>query len=268
MAGEVIGINTAIYSPSGGSIGIGFSVPSNLARNVVAQLAQFGRTRRGWLGVNIQQVTPEIAESIGLGSARGALVAGIAGGGPAERARMNNGDVVLRFDGQEIREMRTLPRIVSETPIGREVPVVVWRDGREVTLQVTVGELPEDPRIAGTTPPAQPERQVVDLPNFGIRVAQITPELRDRFRIPDNRNGVVVVEVTPNSPAAERGVQPGDLITEVAQQTVGNVAELQERIEGVRRANRSTVLMLFEGQQGPRWVPLPLAGQPGRAPGE
>ena len=269
MAGEVVGINTAIFSPTGGSIGIGFAIPSNLATNVVAQLREFGRTRRGWLGVRIQQVTDEIAESVGLtGGPRGALVAGVNEGGPADRARLQNGDIVLRFDGTEIREMRTLPRIVADTPIGKQVPVVVWRAGRELTLMATVGELPEETQQAAATPgPQDRGGRPVEVPGLGIRVASITPELRERFSLSAEAKGVVIVEVTPNSPAAERGIRAGDVVVEVQQEAVATPQELQERIDRARQAGRRNVLMLIEGQQGLRWVPLPATPPAGRAPG-
>jgi serine protease Do len=270
MAGEVVGINTAIFSPTGGSIGIGFAIPANIATNVVAQLREFGRTRRGWLGVRIQQVTDEIAESVGLqGGPRGALVAGVNEGGPADRARLQNGDIVLRFDGTEIREMRTLPRVVAETPIGKQVPVIVWRSGREQTLTATVGELPEETQQAAATPgPQDRGGRPVEVPGIGIRVASITPELRERFNLSAEARGVVIVEVTPNSPAAERGIRAGDVVVEVQQEAVATPAELQERIDRARQAGRRNVLMLIEGQQGLRWVPLPAAPQGGnRAPG-
>lgn len=270
MAGEVVGINTAIFSPTGGSIGIGFAIPSNIATNVVAQLREFGRTRRGWLGVRIQQVTEEIAESVGLPDGpRGALVAGVNEGGPADRARLQNGDIVLRFDGHEIREMRTLPRVVAETPIGKQVPVVVWRAGRELTLTATVGELPEDTQQAAATPgPQDRGGRPVELPGIGMRVASITPELRERFGLSAEAKGVVVVEVLPNSPAAERGIRAGDVVVEVQQEAVSTPAEVQQRIDRARQAGRRNVLMLIESQQGLRWVPLPAAPQGGnRAPG-
>jgi serine protease Do len=269
MAGEVVGINTAIFSPTGGSIGIGFSIPSNIATNVVAQLREFGRTRRGWLGVRIQQVTDEIAESVGLtGGARGALVAGVNEGGPADRARLQNGDIVLRFDGTEIREMRTLPRVVADTAIGKQVPVVVWRSGREQTLTATVGELPEETQQAAATPgPQDRGGRPVEVPGLGLRVSSITPELRERFTLSAEAKGVVVVEVAPNSPAAERGIRAGDVVVEVQQEAVATPAELQERIDRARQAGRRNVLMLIEGQQGLRWVPLPATPPAGRAPG-
>jgi serine protease Do len=260
MAGEVVGINTAIYSPSGGSIGIGFAIPSNLAQNVITQLRDHGRTRRGWLGVRIQGVTDEIAESVGLtGGGRGALIAGINEGGPADQGRMQSGDIVLRFDGTEIREMRNLPRIVADTPIGKQAPVVVWRDGAERTLTVTVGELPEDQQQAAATPgPQDRGGRTTDVPGTGMKVSAITPELRERFSLREDQRGVVITEVAQGSPSAERNIRPGDVIVEVSQEAVATPAEVLERVERARGANRRNVLMLIESTQGGlRWVPLP-----------
>ena len=153
MDGEVIGINTAIYSPSGGSIGIGFAIPANAAKVVVAQLKDFGRAKRGWLGVQIQQVSPDIAEGVGLHTPHGAMVAGVSDNGPAAAAKIRGGDIILKFNGQEVKEMRTLPRIVAETEIGKSVPVVLWRDGKEVTVQASIAELPDDVQQASATVP-------------------------------------------------------------------------------------------------------------------
>jgi serine protease Do len=268
MRGEVVGINTAIYSPTGGSIGIGFSIPSNLARGVARQLADAGRVRRGWLGVNIQQVTDEIAESLGLrGGARGALISRAIEGGPAATAGLRSGDVVLRFNNQEVREMRTLPRIVAESSVGAEVPVLVWRDGREETLTVTLGELPADAQQAAATPNQQPRGdRPVELSGLGLRVTGLTGETRERFRLRPEQRGVVVTEVTPGSPAAEREIRAGDVIVEVQQERVNTPQELQERLERLRRQGRATALFLIEGPQGQRFVPLRLApprGSPG-----
>jgi len=260
LRGEVVGINTAIYSPTGGSIGIGFSIPSNLARGIVRQLADDGRVRRGWLGVNIQQVTEEIAESLQLSNGtRGALIARAQEGGPAAAAGLRAGDVVLRFNEQEVREMRTLPRIVADTAVGASVPVVVWRDGQEVTVQVTLGELPAEAAQAGapTPEPARPD-QPVELTGLGMSVAGVTAELRERFRLPADASGVVVVEVSPGSPAAEREIRAGDLVVEVQQERVTSPAALQERLEQLRRQGRATALFLVQSQQGQRFVPLRL----------
>ncbi|MCC7426148.1 MAG: DegQ family serine endoprotease [Alphaproteobacteria bacterium] len=259
MAGEVIGINTAIFSPTGGSIGIGFAIASNLAQTVIAQLQEFGRTRRGWLGVRIQGVTDEIAESIGLREARGAMVASVQEGGPADRARIQAGDVILRFGETDIREMRTLPRAVAETAVGRQVPVIVWRDGRERTLSVTIAELQDEQAAAtpgrGTerTPAVRPS----EIAGLGITVAGITPELRERFQLAENQRGVVITDVAPSGSAAER-VRPGDVILEVAQEPVATPAEVTEKVERARRAGRRNVLMLVEGQAGLRWVPFAI----------
>jgi len=269
LNGEVVGINTAIYSPSGGSIGIGFSIPSNLARNIVAQLQADGRVRRGWLGVNIQQVTDEIAESLGLRlPARGALVARAQEGGPAAAGGIQAGDVVLRFNGQEVREMRNLPRIVADTRVGTQVPVVVWRDGREQTVQVTVAELPSDQQQAAVQPnqPA-PRPQQTELSGLGLRVAPITPEARERFSIRPESRGVVITEVAPGSPGAERELRPGDVIVEVQQERVTTPQEVQERLERLRRQGRASALLLIEGPQGQRWVPLRLNAPQRGAPG-
>jgi serine protease Do len=269
LQGEVVGINTAIYSPSGGSIGIGFSIPSNLAKNIVAQLRDDGRVRRGWLGVNIQQVTDEIAESLGLrNGTRGALVARAQEGGPAAAGGIQAGDVILRFNNQEVREMRNLPRIVAETPVGTRVPVVVWRDGRERKVEITVAELPSDQQQAAAQPGQQaPRQQHTELSGLGLRIAPITPELRERFSLRPESRGVVITEVSPGSPAAERELRPGDVIVEVQQERVGTPEEVQERLERLRRQNRATALLLIESAQGQRWVPLRLnaseRGQPG-----
>ncbi len=262
LRGEVVGINTAIYSPTGGSIGIGFSIPSNLAQGVVRQLADAGRVRRGWLGVNIQQVTDEIAESLGLrNGTRGALIARAQEGAPAAAAGIRNGDVVLRFNNQEVREMRTLPRIVAETAVGAQVPVVVWRDGKEETLTVTLGELPAEAQQASTNPtqPAPRGDRPVELSGLGLRVQGLTAELRERFRLRPDQRGVVVVEVLPNTPGAEREIRPGDVIVEVQQERVTTPQELTERLERLRRQNRATALFLVESQNGQRFVPLRLA---------
>ncbi|WP_342451417.1 DegQ family serine endoprotease [Roseomonas nitratireducens] len=268
MQGRVIGINTAIYSPSGGSIGIGFAIPSNLAQRIVAQLRDGGRVRRGWLGVNIQQVTDEIAEALRLpGGARGALVARAQEGGPAATGGIRNGDIILRFNGVDVRDMRTLPRIVADNMVGAEVPVVVWRDGKEETVNVTLGELPPEPQQAGATPaPAAPQQGPVEVAGLGIRVAPITDELRQRFSLRPEQRGVVIVEVAPNSPAAERELRPGDVIVEVQQQRVNTPREVQDRIAALRQQNRGVALLAVEGSGGQRFVPLRLRGERG-APG-
>ena len=267
LDGEVIGINTAIYSPSGGSIGIGFSIPSNLAKTVVAQLRNFGRAKRGWLGVKIQQVTPDIAESVGLKEPVGALVANVEEDGPAASAKLHGGDIILKFNGQEVKEMRSLPRIVAETEIGRDVALTVWRDGKEITLTAKVGELPDEPKAAEAAPDRPEPAHPTELAGLGLKLAPITPEARDHYQLGQDQKGVLITDVAPGSGAAERGIRPGDVIVEVQQQEVNTPAEVVERVERVRKSSRRSVLLLIQSQDGPRWVPLSLETNGKHQPG-
>ena len=267
MDGEVIGINTAIYSPSGGSIGIGFSIPSNLAKTVVAQLRDFGRTRRGWLGVRIQQVSPDIAESVGLKEPAGAMVAGVNDNGPADSAKIRSGDIILKFNNQEVKDMRALPRIVAETEIGKSVPVVVWRDGHEIPLQATVGELPDEQKIATTTPDKPVPAKPLELSGLGLRLSPITPEAREKYSLGADQKGVLITEVVNGTPAADKGLKPGDVIVEVQQEEVNAPSDVQDRVDRIQKSSRKSVLMLVQTSDGLHWVPLSLAPNPGRAPG-
>jgi len=271
MNGEVIGINTAIFSRSGGSIGIGFAVPANLAKNIVAQIKEYGQARRGWLGVRIQQVTPEIAESLGLRDAHGAMISGVNEGGPADTAKIRPGDVIIRFNNQDVKEMRNLPRIVAETPIGAEVPVTVWREGKEVILQAKIGQLPDDTKVASANPGGGREdsNRGVELSGLGLQVAPLNSNMRERFQLPEDQKGVVITEVSPGSTAAERGLKPGDVIVEVQQEAVSSPADVQKRLEAQRKQSRRSVLLLIQSQDGRHWVPLPLSGGEGqqRRPG-
>jgi serine protease Do len=269
MDGEVIGVNTAIYSPSGGSIGIGFSIPSNLAKTVVEQLRDYGHPRRGWLGVKIQQVTPDIAESLGLKEPSGAMVAAVDENGPAAKAKLHTGDIILKFDNQDVKEMRSLPRIVAETEISKQVPVTVWRDGKQQTLEVTVGELPDDqqPQVAAVAPDKAMPTKPLQLSGLGLQLAPITPDARDKYQIAQDQKGVLITQVGPGSPAADRGLKPGDVIVEVQQEEVSSPADVQQRVESVRKAGRASVLFLVQSSDGLRWVPLSLKPDNNRQPG-
>jgi len=262
MAGEVVGVNTAIYSPTGGSIGIGFAVPSALAKPVLEQIREFGKPKRGWLGVKIQGVTDEIAESLGLGKARGAMIASVSEGGPAEKARLRQGDVILSFDGKDVNEMRRLPRVVAETQANREVPVQIWRDGKMQTVTVKVGELDEGEQVAAVPTKAESNgtqrgsgQSKIDA--LGVALAPITQELRQKFEIDQNTTqGVVVTDVDQNGPAAEKGVRPGDIIVEVGQEEVKTPADIKTKVDKARQAGRKSVLLLVDRQGEMRFIAL------------
>ena len=261
MDGQVIGINTAIYSPSGGSIGIGFAIPASMAKIEVEQLQKYGHPRRGWLGVRIQEVTPEIADTLGLKPARGAMVAGVNPGGPADQAHLRNGDVILTFNGQDVKDMRALPRDVADTEVGKQVPVVVWRDGKEVTLNATLGELPDDKaQLASTNPTSPPPPSPAQMDGLGMTLSPLTPEMREKYQLGDKQKGVVVTDVSPDGTAAKQGLKPGDVIVEVQQSEVSTPADVQEHVDLVRKENRKSVLMLIQRADGMQWVPVPLAG--------
>ena len=267
MDGKVIGINTAIFSPSGGSIGIGFSIPSNMAKAVVVQLKDFGHPRRGWLGVRIQQVTPELAESVGLKDTSGAMVAGTTDGGPAEKAKIKGGDIILKFDGQDVKDMHALPRIVAETEVGKQVKVVLWRDGKEVTVTAELDEKPGATKLAATEPGKRPPSTTPsaarDLTGLGMKISPLTAELKDKFQIGADQKGVVITDVAQGGVAADRGLKPGDVIVEVQQTEVASPEDVIKKVEAQRAQDRKSVLMLIQGQDGVRYVPLPLI-KPGK----
>jgi serine protease Do len=263
MDGQVIGINTAIYSPSGGSIGIGFAIPSNLAKPVVAELQgePDHNVHRGWLGVRIQAVTDEIAESLGLDKAKGALIASVSDNGPAQAAGIQAGDVVLSFDGKDVSDMRRLPRLVAETPVGKTVSVTLWRKRKESLVQVTVGRLDEsDQQQASSQEPpkkaAKDEAGVVKT--LGLTLSGITPDLKEKFSLAGDAKGVVVVDVAKDSPAAAKGVHAGDLIMEAAQEEVKSPSEVGSKIDEAKKSGRKSILLLVERQGDLRFIALRL----------
>ncbi|WP_084650260.1 DegQ family serine endoprotease [Stappia stellulata] len=258
--GEVIGINTAIISPSGGSIGIGFAIPSQTAIQVIAQLREFGETRRGWLGVRIQEVTDEIAESLGMSETEGALVAGITEGGPAEDAGLTAGDVIVEFNGERVPSMRDLPRMVADTPVGEEVNVVVLRKETEVTLQVTLGRLEEaDIADAGSSNEAPADDAPKASSMLGMMLAPMSDELRQKHSIAEDVEGVVVSEVEAGSDAAEKRISAGDVIVEVAQEAVRAPADVAARIKTLKEEGRRLALLLISNAQGEvRFIPVPI----------
>jgi serine protease Do len=259
--GEVIGINTAIYSPSGGSIGIGFAIPSNIAREIANELIRDPEhvVHRGWLGVRIQAVTGEVAETLGLGVPRGALVASVNENGPAQSGGIQPGDVILSFDGKPVSDVRHLPRVVAGTKVGKTVPVTVWRKRRPETMQVAVGKLDETEEVAAKDAPNdRPSKS--DSPTvtaLGLTLSNITEELKDKFSLKDDK-GAVVVEVARDSPAAKKGLEPGDVILEASQQEIKNAGQIAAKIEEARRAGRSSILVLVDRQGELRFFALRL----------
>nr|WP_245895452.1 Do family serine endopeptidase [Pontivivens insulae] len=257
MDGDVIGVNTAILSPNGGSIGIGFSMSSAVVTGVVDQLREFGETRRGWLGVRIQPVDEGVAEALGLEEARGALVADVPPG-PAADGGIEAGDVILTFNGEEIGEMSELPRVVADTAVGSTVRVVVYRDGRTRTLNVTLGRLEEAAIAGGVTVPEEdgktdgPETATVS----GMDLIELTEEVRAEYDIRADIDGVVVVNVDQSSDAFARGMRSGQVISEVGQRAVSTPTEVADAFAAAADAGRKSVLLLVRDAGEPRFVAL------------
>ncbi|HWB49353.1 MAG TPA: DegQ family serine endoprotease [Stellaceae bacterium] len=263
MDGQVIGINTAIYSPSGGSIGIGFAIPSALARQVASELIHEAdhTVHRGWLGVRIQAVTDEIAESLGLDKARGALVASVSDNGPAQAGGIQPGDVIVTFDGKKVEDMRHLPRLVAETPVDKVVAVQVWRKRASMDLKIKVGRLQEVETASAEAPAKNaphkgPDAETVKA--LGMTLANVTPALKEKFSLGDDTKGVVVVEVAKDSPSAEKGLRPGDVIMEAAQEEVKNATQIAGKVADAKKSGRKSILLLVERQGDLRFVALRL----------
>jgi serine protease Do len=292
--GEVIGINTAIISPTGGSIGLGFSIPSEIAVNIVSQLRQYGETRRGWLGVRVQEVTDEVAKDLAMGIPRGALVAGVEETGPAAAAGILAGDIILTVDGKTVDAMHTLPRLIADEPVGKAVDIVIMRKGLQQTLHVTLGRLEEADAAAATkdkpgkaapdgkgdtkqgdgtdqanrgdsskappdagTPPAPP---VIAGP-LGLSLSDLSPETRSTYGIkPDVTGGVVVTGVEAGSAAEDKRLQAGDVISMVGEDLVSTPDEFQAKVDALKKDGRTNVKLVVQNKEGHvRWVNLPLA---------
>jgi len=255
MDGDVVGVNTAILSPTGGSIGIGFSMASNVVTNVVDQLQQYGETRRGWLGVRIQDVTEDMAEAMDLESASGALVTDVPDG-PAAEAGIKAGDVIVTFDGTDVADTRELVAQVGNTEVGKTVRVVVFRDGKTQTLKVTLGrrEVAEGsiPAAQPGGTPSEPETGTM----MGVTLQPLDGELREQLELGDSITGLVVTDVDELSEAYEKGLRAGDVITEAGQQKVTSIRELETRIAQAREAGRKSLLLLVRRGGEPRFVAL------------
>ena len=256
--GEVIGINTAIFSQSGGSVGIGFAISSNLAKRVTTQLAEFGTTRRGWLGVFIQEVTPDIADSLGLDSAGGALVSSVNEKSPADDAGLEPGDVITSFDGKMIDKMRDLPRIVAETDIGATVDVELMRGGKMMTVQVTIGEL-EKAELVGLVGEEEAKGDVESFDKLGFSVDNLTPELATELGLDSEAKGVVVTEVVEGGPASAKGLEVGNIVKRFGQRRVESAADLAKSVADTLDAGRAGVLLLVENDGRERFIQIGFA---------
>jgi serine protease Do len=248
LEGKVVGINSAIFSPTGGSVGIGFSVPSNTANSVVNQLVKFGETRRGWLGVKIQTVTPDIAESMGMDKSRGALVADVTPGSPSEKAGLQAGDVIVQFDGRTISDSKELPRVVAETEVGKEVTVKVIRDSKETEVKVTLGRLEDGEKLVAKAtgadaPPPVPAPTTVTL--LGMTVSSLTEDLRGKFKTDEKVKGALITEVAKDGPAVDKGITAGDVILEAGGKAVETSADVSAAVDAATKDGKTSVLMLI-----------------------
>ncbi len=249
LNGQVMGINTAIFSPTGGSVGIGFSVPANTARGVIDQLIKFGETRRGWLGVRLQTISEEIAESMSIDKDRGALVADVTKDGPGAKGGLQAGDVILEFNGRKIGEMRELPRAVAETEVGKKVAVLVMRDGKEVPLTIELGRLEDGEKqtAAGANAPA-----AATVTALGMTASSLTEELRKKYSIAEKVVGAVVTEVAQEGSAADKRIEVGDVIVEAGGKPVIGAGDISIAIETAEKEGKSSVLLLIAkgGKEG------------------
>jgi len=261
LKGEVIGINTAIFSPTGGSIGIGFAIPTALAKPVVDQLKHLGHTERGWLGIKIQEVSEEVAESVGLSKQVGALVLEVSKGGPADKAGLQAGDIVTSFDGKEITEMRFLPRMVAETKIGKSASITYWRGGVSKTAQLAVGKLDEsaddaddqDQNQDKKSKPKNPESETV----MGMQIVPLTPRIREELNLTEGQVGVVVADVENGSEVAKRGIRPGDVLIDVNNVPVKSADELKKALSAAAKAGRKFALVRIAREKETAFVTLP-----------
>jgi serine protease Do len=259
--GAVIGVNTAIYSPSGGNVGIGFAIPSNAARKVVAELQEKGTVSRGWLGVAIQPVTPDVADSLGLSKAAGALVATVTPDSPAEQAGLRQGDVILAFNGEDIASPRELSRAVADADAGEKGKLQVWRGNREIEVSVRVGEMPKQVASGESGPASVPgghSEGGVQLGALGLTLAPLDDAARQRWGLSEDASGVLVASVDAKGDAAEKGVQPGDVITRVNQDVVKTPADVQKAVEKAKSAQRKSVLLLVERNGTQQFVAVEL----------
>ena len=253
MDGDVIGVNTAIISPSGGSIGLGFSMASNTVEPVVKQLKEYGEVRRGWLGVNIGSVNEEMAKALGLDDPEGAIIRDVFDG-PAKDAGLKTMDVIVMFDGKEVADSGALVRIVGATPVGKSVKTIVLRDGKRMSIEVVLGQRPDPNALAQNNSAEQPEQQGL----LGMQLSEITPDMRTDMNLADDVTGVLVLSVEADSLAAASGLSAGDVITDAAQNPIAEIDDLIAQVDGATDAGRESLLLLVRRDREPRFVVLKL----------
>lgn len=257
LAGEVIGINTAIFSPSGGSIGIGFAIPSAFARPIIDQLKATGKVERGWIGAHIQPVTDDLAEAVGLDKGRGAMIGAIDPASPAAQAKLQPGDVILAFDGKPIDRSRQLPRLVADSAPDTLIKLSVWRDGKDQEFELKVAALNPN-RLAPPPPEPEKPKPPPSVDALGLKLTKLTAELRKQFSLPEAAKGVVITEVPQNSPGAAQGLRPGDLVVAVGHEAVGSLEEVQQKVAAAKKNGRKNALVRVEREGNTRFIALPF----------
>ena len=259
--GDVVGINSAIFSPSGGSVGIGFSIPSNLAKPIIEQLRKFGKTQRGWLGVRIQEVTPEIAESLGLKESDGVLISMVNPGEPAEKAGIRAGDVIINFNGKKIKNVRDLQRIVAEAAVSSSAKVDVWRDKKIKKFKVKLAErekFDDQAKIDPKKDSTEKTNEEYEIDQVGLRLKDITDFIRDQYKIDENISGSVITGVKNNSPASNAGLSVGNVISQVSQKKITSAKQAKQIFDDAVKNNMDSVLVQIYQNGFPRFIPLKL----------
>jgi serine protease Do len=259
MDGNVIGINSVIYSPSGGSVGIGFAIPSNMAREVVGQIQRFGTIKRGWMGVRVQAMTEDIAEGMGLAAPTGALVAEVTPGGPASKAGLQQGDVIVSFDGKPVPDSRALPRVVADTTVGKTADVQFLRGGQKQNAHLTVARLEDEKADDSTAPAATPPKPEGKL--LGFSLSTLDNSSRTKYHVPPSVDGVLITAVDPDSQAAEKNFRPGDVIVAMHNEPVRSPDDVSRHLDADTKSGRKVELLLVNRDGTAAYVAMHLDGE-------
>ena len=262
LQGEVIGISSAIFSTTGASQGVGFAIPANLAGWVISQLKEHGEVKRGWIGIKIQTNTPEIADSLGISANQGVVVSGVTEQGPAQKAGLQAGDIVLSFNRQPIDNTKNLSRLIAETKIGTPAPIEIWRSGQKQTLTVPIELMPEETLLSAAKETASDAAETPDngesLNIIGFTVKEISPELAERYKLAPSTSGVVVTDILPNSDASRKGIKIGDIIVKIDKRNIIGESAFHEYVNDARRENNRPVLLAIQGQEALHFVAVKL----------